>query len=534
MRMALLLGMFVGVIFCAVAGAAEPRQVDIEKTAQRGQAILDRLEKEAASWTSTSRFESGATLRVKVIQEGERSRKSFEFQSGGRWISGLQIIERDGLWYGSNDTLSRKCRPYELNAGLPVIYFLLERAMPAVISDPQKFGTAKLEKVDKQIAILHVPLTAANKNQIQTFLTQFEKLKSEFGKSLPSELDQRVRKFREWSEKGQPVHVDLETGIVVGHGDIKAWTEITELQFLPEAPKGAFEVDDRQWDDYTDDPTTGNVDQLAMIGFQPGFKVGQKNRDTELVLIDVQAERLRRVPFEGVEAAPGCFLPGRKSVVVHGKVSATGGLAPYRVDLQTGENTPIAEEAFRGVNTVGATLSPNGKTLALVRMNAGEILKSQIYLIDLATDEATPLGEPLDVFYLSWFPDGKRLLVRVMEHIEGKDELSRWVGTIDLQGKLTKLFPGDAPFFAGSPLRIVFEDEDDKWFSCNPDATDVKPYADGFKGYRFPAPSPDGRQALMMRFEKGKLPVPTLLDIGKSSGRPISKLEGLWAMPAWK
>ena len=36
----------------------------------------------------------------------------------------------------------------------------------------------------------------------------------------------------------------------------------------------------------------------------------------------------------------------------------------------------------------------------------------------------------------------------------------------------------------------------------------MKPYADGLKGYGFPAPSPDGKRLSMMRFQPGKRPSP--------------------------
>jgi WD40-like Beta Propeller Repeat len=521
---------------CAAARAADSAQADLGAAAERGRAILERLGKEPAAWLAVCRLESGATVRVTMTVDGDRRRKVVEMQVGERWTPVVQIIERDGLWYASNGPFARKCRPYELTTEGPIVYMLLERANPEFLTDPRQAADATLEQVNNGIAILRHPLDPATKAQIANILAQFEDLTQKAGKPLPSEAVKTVRHLQDLQEHGLPTHVDLATGLFVEHGNSKLWTQITEFRFLPEAPKDAFDVDDRQWDDYSDDPTAAGVDNLAMLGYRAGFKAGQKSDDVELQLMDVRSGRFRRVPFPGLAAMPGCFLPDRKSVVVHGLMSGTGGLMPYRVDLQSGQTMALAAETFQNANTMGATLSPDGRTLAIMRAGVGgAFLKNQVYLIDLASDKATPLGESLDAYFLSWLPDGERLLLRVNEYEDLNSKTSKWLATIDLDGKLTKLFPGDFPILAGSPLQIVFEDPDTRlWSSCDLDGKNAKLYAGGLKGHGFPAPSPDGKQLLMMYFQKGKTPVPMLLDFGKSSGRVLTKAPGLWAMPKWK
>ena len=59
-----------------------------------------------------------------------------------------------------------------------------------------------------------------------------------------------------------------------------------------------------------------------------------------------------------------------------------------------------------------------------------------------------------------------------------------------------------------------------------------QPYADGLKGYGFPATSRDGKQLLIMHFQKDKAPMPMLLDFGKSSGRVLPEIPGLWQRPS--
>jgi len=520
----------------AAARAADPPQADIRRAAEHGREILERLGKEPAEWMAINRLESGATFRVMMTVDGDRRRTIIEMQTGERWTPVLQIIERDGLWHASSGSFARKCRPYELTSEGPIIYLLLARANPELLTDPQQVADATLEEVNKGVAIFRRPLDPATKNQIATILAQYELLSQMSGQPLTPEQKKTVRQLEDLREHGVPSHVDLASGLFIEQGNYKLWTQISDFRFLPNAPKGAFDVDDRLWEDYGDDPTNGNVDNLAMLGYRASFKPGQKSPDTDLQLIDVQSGRFRRLPFRGIAALPGCFLADRKSVVVHGMRLGTGGLMPYRVDLQTGETSAIAADTFFSGNTLGAALAPDGSTLALMRFGVdGAFLKSQIYLIDLARDKAMPLGEPLDATFLSWLPDGKWLLLRVNEYRDVNSKASKWVATIDLDGKLTKLFQGDFPLLAGIPPQIVFEDpETDLWSSCELDGKNPKPYANGLKGYGFPAPSPDGKQLLMMYFQKGNAPVPTLLDFGKTSGRVLTEAAGLWAMPQWK
>jgi len=38
----------------------------------------------------------------------------------------------------------------------------------------------------------------------------------------------------------------------------------------------------------------------------------------------------------------------------------------------------------------------------------------------------------------------------------------------------------------------------------------------------------------MMRFQKGQAPVPHILEIGASQGKPATNVPGLWALPVWR
>src|SRR5205814_725053 len=155
---------------------------------------------------------------------------------------------------------------------------------------------------------------------------------------------------------------------------------------------------------------------LIMIGHNGSWSPGQPSGDLDGVLLDTRTGRLRRIPFQGGIASPGCFLKDRKSVVISGADMANPALRPYVINLSTGENRPLGGELLASGFTLGATLSPDGKTIAVVHKGQNEgLLECQVCLIDIASGKATPLGKPLDTAFLSWRPDGKGLILVTRE-----------------------------------------------------------------------------------------------------------------------
>ena len=133
----------------------------------------------------------------------------------------------------------------------------------------------------------------------------------------------------------------------------------------------------------------------------------------------------------------------------------------------------------------------------------------------------------------SWLPDGRGLILLVRVPDVARNRLIDTIARMDLDGKLTNLREGSMPVVLGDGRRILFEDSK-TWHTCNLDGKDVRPYAEGLKGFGFPAPAPDGKRLLMMRFETGKAPVPVVLPIDSSEGKPATTAPGLWALPAWR
>ena len=181
-------------------------------------------------------------------------------------------------------------------------------------------------------------------------------------------------------------------------------------------------------------------------------------------------------------------------------------------------------------------LSPDGTTLAVQHNGMrGRILETQMHLIDLATNKARPIGEPHDMAFASWLPDGSGLVLTVRRPGATPDTTIEGIARMDLDGRVTPIRDGDMPTLVGDGRTILYRDHDSRlWRTCGLDGKDDKPYADGLPGYAFPALSPDGRRLVMMGVGPGQAPMPTLFKLGESAGRPLTKGPGLWGWPAWR
>lgn len=138
----------------------------------------------------------------------------------------------------------------------------------------------------------------------------------------------------------------------------------------------------------------------------------------------------------------------------------------YEVDLRTGQNRRLGGELLASGFSLMPALSPDGKTVAVLHKGAtGAILDLQVCLVDLESGEARTLGDLGDMAFLSWFPDGKSLLLLNREVTDPADVTSPRPDTIarlDLNGRMTKIrdgsnlqFPLDQPIPYDLIKRIV-------------------------------------------------------------------------------
>ena len=197
----------------------------------------------------------------------------------------------------------------------------------------------------------------------------------------------------------------------------------------------------------------------------------------------------------------------------------------YEVDLETGENRRLGGALLASGFTLMPALSPDGSTLAVLHKGAaGRLLETRVCLVDLGTGEARAVGEPHDLAFPSWLPDGKGLVLLLREVADPSDVAGPRTATIarmDLEGRLTRIREGGMPVLLNDGKTILFQDTKARtWQACGLDGGDPRPYAGGLPGYGFPSPAPDGKRIIMMRFRQGVAPEPTILPIGGSDGKP--------------
>jgi hypothetical protein len=105
---------------------------------------------------------------------------------------------------------------------------------------------------------------------------------------------------------------------------------------------------------------------------------------------------------------------------------------------------------------------------------------------------------------------------------------------MDLQGRVTTLVKGDEPLVLAPKSQILYEDDDRLWCVYDLESKKSKLFMEGLKGLGFPTLSPDGKQLVMMKFDRSTGPMPQLIDMTTGKITPISVKSGLWTLPVWK
>jgi Tol biopolymer transport system component len=522
----------------ASAQHAGDKPPDIGSLAGAGRATLERLGKQAATWTTTTHLPGGARVLVEVLASPTMRRTVLSIEAQGRRGEVLRIIERDGSWYATEGRKAGRYRPYEALFELPTAYFFFGRSEPQFVVEGIDLGT--FEKVNGGAATYRTPLAEPLRQQVTNALGEWERLlRQQPGRAADPEAKRTAERMRDLLQKGTATEVEVATGMITRLGAADRQTEFHEFRWLDRVPPEAFEVGATKWEDFTGDPTEAGTDDLLMISHSGAWRPGMKSGDTDGRLLDLRTGRYRRIPFHGAMALPGCFLKGRFRVAVTGVDPLSGSMGLYEVDLKTGENRRLGGALLSAGFTLMPALSPDGRTVAVLHKGTtGRLLDTQVCLVDLETGEARAVGEPRDMAFLSWLPDGKGIVLLHREVADPSDLTGPRTATIarmDLEGRLTKIREGGMPVLLNDGKTILFEDTKSRtWQTCGLDGGDLKPYAGGMAGYGFPSPAPDGKRIIMMHFRQGSAPEPTILPIGGSDGKPAITAPGLWATPAWR
>jgi hypothetical protein len=505
--------------------------------ASAGQASFKRFQKESASWATTTPLPGGVKVVVEVVASPLSRRWVMSFELEGRREEFARITQKEGVWYVTEGGKAGKYRSFEAPLDIPTAYVFLVRSEPRFITEAGQLGLGTYAGTKNGIATYRSPLPDSQANQLQKTIAELDQFKKQNpGQDVAPEATRTIDAARNLLKSGLSTEVELDTGMLTQYGAPELRTEVTGFRWRGQIEPNEFATDGPKWVDYTDDPTSGERDDLLLIGHSGFWRPGMPAQDTDGRLLNVKTGRYRRIAFRGAITMPGCFTRGRTRVVVTGVNTMTGVMGLYEIDLKTGENRQLGGDLLATGFSLFPSLSPDGKTVAVLHKDAsGGILDAQICLVDLATGNAKPLGEPRDTGPLCWFPDGKALVIVDRKSVDVSKPAIGTICRLDLDGRITKLCPGSSPVVLGDGKRILFQDQTSRtWKTCDLVGGDVKLYADGMKGCAFPAPSPDGKRLLMMHFRSGQGPEPLIFPLEHSEGTPATTAPGLWTSPAWR
>ena len=454
---------------------------------QAGRATMQRLQTESASWTVTTESPSGARFIAEVEAMPEMRRIVLSIEVQGRRAEFARIIQRDSIWYVTQPGKAGKYRPYEAPIDFLIGYFYLTRADLFVVVEENGAGLGAYTSTKAGVATYRSPVPEPTRRLLETTIADY--LATVRAKPGNPELARAMGTMKDLLERGIETRVDIASGMILQYGTAQRQSRVVDFRWRDRIDPGDFAVDGRDWEDFTDDPTAGDLNDLVMIGHAAMWRPGMKSPGTDGRLLDLKTGRYRRIPFAGAEVMPGCFLADRTRVAVTGlDATGDGAFGLYEVNLKTGANRRLGGDVLAGGFTLFPVLSPDGKTLAVLHKGAAEHrLDSQICLVDVQTGTARRLSEPHDMAFPSWLPDGRGLIVLVRVPDVARNRLIDTIARMDLEGKITHLRRGEHARRAGRR-------------SADP--------LQGFRDMAHLQPRRQGREAICRRTQGIRLPGP--------------------------
>lgn len=163
-------------------------------------------------------------------------------------------------------------------------------------------------------------------------------------------------------------------------------------------------------------------------GLVQGWRPGGAEGEADTVLVNEDAQDLRRVPNSLGPSFQLTFLSPLKAVVITPDLS--GRFLPVVVDLVSGESRWLGDWP-PGTVCLFPRASADGRRVLL---SVGIGTQSQLVVVDVATGVAKPIGAPMDQTYASWLTADSLLVMRrdaqnqrriVKVGLDGKERLVR-------------------------------------------------------------------------------------------------------------
>lgn len=517
---------FLLILWLPSALAASPK---IQELVDKATATRSKLQDSTCSWKITLGPGDGQGVEIHTTQTAKLTAFRFTIIQGTKRDSAGDLFIDEQFWYSRNLLAPpAKCRPYEADLFLPSFYALLVLAQPRY-ADIALLDQAELVRTTNGLVHLLLKSGPAYENT-KLLLAKLSRLYEE-DPALRS--DPKIKKtfdnLRLAVEKGIELAVDDQTGLLrkfqIKPGYFASVSELSWTARPPVLPK-------EQWVDRTGVPEGLGENDLIMFG----HAALAETKDLDTYLLSPRSNQARRIPARGGVTLPGCFLPGRRTALVHEQNLLNGGLSPRRVIFETGESEEFFPEVFKGYHmSFGGSVSPDQKSVALLMMrDIGEIDRKQILTVNLADGTATKIGAPQDYTSVHWLPSGKEFLAGRMEWIADPHvPPPRSVCIIDLQGRVKKIADGDQPVPL-PPNRILFQRKNGSWATMTSNGSSVRSFAPRLpENCGFPAVSPDGKKVLFIQFGDSAPLGRAMVDIASGEITTVQNKSGVWTTPVW-
>lgn len=522
----------------AVDGAAP----DFAAMRAAGQTTVQKLRTSpAAAWKVTVVTTTNVNMTADVLEGRGVRRIAFlvKLPNAPAPVELCRLIETPTAWYyAETEGARRKHRPHEVELPMTAFGVLRASAELRFITSGDAAALGRFVGRDGDVARYSAPWP--NAPMLRALLTQMDDMAKAdpAGAGKSAEFQKSYGDIRRRLEGGMPLGIDARTGIVAEYVMANAPYKVTDFRLLDAVPAGELEPEKQKWEDLSDDPTvSAPPEDLMMLGHAPIWRPGMPSHETDAVLLDLRSGHLRRVPFQGAVAVPGCFLKDRSGVIVGGADVANGaGIHLYQIDLKTGANRRLGGDALAEGVTLMPALSPDGKSVAaLHKAQQGALLATQVVVVDLATNAVRKVGPPVDGAYLNWLPDGNGFVLLMGKDLDPRTKETRAIWRMGMDGELAKLCEGRGPVVLAGRKAIAFQADDFSWKLCDFDGGNPRPLAGGDGAHlMFATASPDDNRLAMIAYVGKEPPAPIVFDLATQTQTRIRLPAGLWTTPAWR
>ncbi len=490
---------------------------------------------EPASWVVLHEANADTQFVVHAVQAGGHRRLGLSLQKPGEDPQAIvKVVERDGFWYVDQGNARGKYRPYEAPIFMSTAYYYLLRSKPVFLDAGAVGRLGVFQEGRGGHFLFRTPVTEAERARFAGFLMDANRRLSQTPPEQQEALRAEIHMVQGLMNQGIPVQVREDLGVMEAYGTPGKRTRLLNFKWLDTVDEREFVVDGGNWEDHTGDPTAADPGNLVMLGHCGWWRPGVQDYETDIRLLDVVTGKMRRVPYQGPIAQPGCFLPGRTRVAVTGLDAAGTSMGLYEVDLKTGANRRLGGELLADGWCAEPTLSPDGTALAVIHKTPrhGPNL-AELCTVDLATGEARRVRDEMDVSSLSWDPSGDGWIL-FYRRADAPEEESGVICHLNRDGQLLPLRKGEYPVVLDDRRILYWAEREGGWMECDLRGKNPVRFADGLVGHGHPAVAPDGRRMIFMKYADQQPPVPLLMEIGVWNGAPITRVPGLWGTPRWR